>query len=686
MNGIFSANLNRIRGKEENDYFSLSKKNEAVTHNQIREQKKVIRRAAHRLAPLESERHITDQERLQADEIVDGKLRFRGNHQAKVNHDLIQVGRENIDWGGSHVKHQEWPTQMGRFFMLRPLMKTYECDGGEKYAKAARDYIEDWIDHFDLEDITLRGNTCMDIGIRLGTHGTGGWARALNLFIDCASWDDAFVKRMLCSMDQQAHVLRKRGIPSRNWGNHRIFGLDGLLHVSLRIPLFRDSEDRVNFSCRELERAFEQQFLTDGAHVEQTRGYHQHMTDTFIYMRRLSDLIPEVEIDLSVDRLLAAIEYGVHTRPGGINDTAAEYRDNPEWVDLEKPRHQREMLTQQSAENWFPPREAVYPDAGQVFVRSSWDHNADYLAFDAAPYSQSHAHLARLGLVFRSGGRLWLADPGSFDYEMTNPFSVYGRSTAAHSTLNLEGLNQGLGDARLLRSEINEDHVFLHGVYDHGYWDGEYGWGFQDGLGRGTYGKHERMVLWIRDEYVLIFDVMMGEPENTVENVWQLAPVADWQCDADALSWHARNEMPGFFLQMIMPHPETSMDIYEGQTDPLRGWFCDRTHDDFSPAPQVVFRYPADSTFHVTLAMPMDEGQEPPETQSFDAGRGRGVKLKWADDTTDIIALSHSLCASLDEDSPFDTDSPLVWLRLGPDGQPEEDFILGEHLNYHKDA
>ena len=44
---------------------------------------------------------------------------------------------------------------MGRFFLLRPLMLAHEHSPRAAYAEAARDYIDDWIRGFDLEDITL---------------------------------------------------------------------------------------------------------------------------------------------------------------------------------------------------------------------------------------------------------------------------------------------------------------------------------------------------------------------------------------------------------------------------------------------------------------------------------------------------------------------------------------------------
>lgn len=645
--------------------------------------KQAIREAAARLAPLMPTPKPTADQLAQAAEIVAGKVRFNANQGPDIPRQLLTVGRRDIDWSGGHLKHQEWPTQLSRFFLLGPLMAAFAANGEARYPEAARDYIDDWMAHFDMENISLRGNTCMDIGIRLGTHGFGGWAAALTVFMDTPAWDDAFVARMLASMERQAHILWQRGIPSRLWGNHRIFGLDGLLHVCLRLPFMADAEVMLKSARGGLRHALLQQFLEDGVHVEETLGYHQHMTDTFLYFERLGRVVPEADLGVSTERLLRAVDYFVHTLPGGINDTQAQKTDGANSAAWATARKWRAQLTGRQDPDWRPPRDAVFAKAGQVFARSSWEPGADFLAFDAAPYAGSHAHLARLGVVFRAGGRLWLADPGTFDYEMSNPFAVYGRSTPAHCTLNLNGLNQGLGDARLLHSTVTDEFVFLHGLYQGGYWNGTYTWGFQNGVGTGTYGHHERLLLWIRGEYLLIFDSLMCDPGPTIENVWQLAPVKGWDQDPERLAWRSRGEDTDFFLQMVLPPPGVKMQVHEGQREPLRGWFCEAYSTGFAPAPQVVFRYPAQPAFNAVLAMPLANGRTPPEVRTSAGSWGRSCELRWADGHTDCVGISACLAAPLTGDSPFDTDSPLVWLRLAPDGTPRRHFLLdGTRLAY----
>ncbi len=62
---------------------------------------------------------------------------------------------------------------------------------------------------------------------------------------------------------------------------------------------------------------------------------------------------------------------------------------------------------------------------------------------------------------------------------------------------------------------------------------------------------------------------------------------------------------------------------------------------------------------------------------------GRGFALVWDDGHVDRVALSASLSAPLDEQGPFETDSPLVWLRLDGEGRPVRQFLMdGTFLRY----
>ena len=330
--------------------------------------------------------------------------------------------------------------------------------------------------------------------------------------------------------------------------------------------------------------------------------------------------------------------------------------------------------------------EQVFPDAGHVFMRSGWEPRAGYLAFDAGTWGGGHCHLSRLGFTFRSGGRMLIADPGILDYEMSNPFASYGKSTRAHSTLNIDGLNQSEADASLHRVEFSEHLSLVHASYQGAYWPGRFEWHFVDGRGRGVFGRHERILMWIKGEYVLVLDLMEGVEGQKVHNCWQMGPMDGW--DMQGPAWCSKNEDTNLLLKLLAPSEDVEADCVEGSEEPIRGWIGVHGND-HAPAPHVEFRYaPAHPWTASAVVACAFEGDEPPayEAKSFREGHQghlHHLELLRPDGGADLVSWSRLLEPPVDDGEPFVTDAPLVWLRLDKDGEPSRAFLLdGSYLEY----
>ncbi|MFB3826180.1 MAG: heparinase II/III family protein, partial [Bryobacteraceae bacterium] len=100
----------------------------------------VIAERARALAALPASqiREATPEVIAQAEKVVRGTAFFYGRTE-------VQIGLKNIDWSGAHIKHQEWPAQLNRFYHFGPLLAAYRATRDERYARAARAYIEDWL-------------------------------------------------------------------------------------------------------------------------------------------------------------------------------------------------------------------------------------------------------------------------------------------------------------------------------------------------------------------------------------------------------------------------------------------------------------------------------------------------------------------------------------------------------------
>lgn len=613
-----------------------------------------------------------------ADTIASGSIFFYGITP-------VEIGSKNIDWAGGQIEHQEWRAQLNRFHYLTPLARAYGKTGEEKYARAARDYINDWIDFnadYIAQDELHPGDNTLNMCIRLGSSVQPGWGGTLPVFLDSPEFNDEFLEKMLRAIARQADFLKRRLSPRGNW---RIAHLDGLVFTCLRFPFMENSREILSAGIKGMRNALATQFLPDGVHIERTPGYAAWMTRVAANYLRLARIFPEADTKVDRGRFFKALDYMAHNRLFGVNDFTAPHRD-PETDPLEQRSGLLDLTGMKEQAKDEPPLEQVFPDAGQVYMRSGWEPGADYLAFDASTWGGGHCHLSRLGFTFRSGGRMLIADPGILNYEMSDPFAPYGKSTRAHSTLNVDGLNQSEADASLHRVELTRDISFAHASYQGAYWPGRFEWRFVEGRGAGVYGRHERILLWVKGEYVLVLDLMEAVEGDKIHNCWQMGPMDGWEMKG--ATWWSRNEDTNLLLSLLVPFEGVEADCVEGSDDPIRGWLGVHGNDHV-PAPHVEFRYEPSHPWKVSVVLACAfKGGEPPKYRagSFREGHHghlQHLEMVRPDGGRDLVSWSRSLEPPVDDEEPFRTDAPFVWLRLDGAGGPRKGFLVGgSYLEY----
>ena len=615
-----------------------------------------------------------------AGQIADGTVFFYGDTPVKV-------GLRDVDWTGGHIKHQEWPAQLNRFYYLGDLAAAYRQTKDERFARAARAYIEDWIrsdpGYATAEDCRPGDNT-LNISIRLGTSEHSGWGGILPAFLDSPSFDGAFLKTVMDSLSGQASFLSRHLTTVGNW---RISQLDALVFTALRFPFLENAPELLEIGIKGVRNALATQFLPDGVHIERTPGYHRWMASVAVNYYDLARRFPEADAFVDPDIAARALDYDAQCELYGVNDAMEPHRDPERLRSLEgRAEDLRHLFPGKDVSP--PPLEQVFASAGHVFARSAWKPGADYLAFDAGTWGGGHCHLSRLSFELRIGGRELVADPGILSYEMSDPLAPYGKSTQAHSTLNLNGWNQSEADAGLLRTEFTPETALIHARYQGGYWPAQFGWGF-DTHDRGAFGSHQRVLFWVKGQYLLVLDSMESDRGTTVHNVWQTGPMDAWSVDKPNLSWQSKNKDVNLFLQFIGFGQETEMDCFEGSREPLRGWLGSSGHDGIA-APLVEFRYDGHlwgGSMSAVLLVPFAGEVKPAYALRRAANDGDGtyrIELGLPDGGMDVIKWSKGLTLPVgDTDPKLATDATFIWLRLDAAGKPARCFLLdGRYLTY----
>lgn len=611
-----------------------------------------------------------------AAQAVKGKLVF-----LHLRERYVDVGRSDIDWSGAHVAHQEWPAQLNRFFQLPSLAGAYEATGDDCYAEAARDYISDWIGaHQSRADWELgSGDNTLNLSIRMLC-----WFANLPPLLGSAAFDAPFVQQMVESATVQLDYLQDNISPSINW---RIAHADTLVTCGLYLDFVPRSREWREFGVAVINETFHRQVLSDGVHSERNPSYHGWMTRVFEKWWRVGRVRPELRLVVTSDVLANMHDYSVAVlRPHGAmnatHDCSGEHtgQRTPAWADA-----RRRFRVDAGLADELPSTTQVFDHAGQVMMRDSWDEDTVYITFDASTWGGGHCHLSRNAVQLDAFGRSLLVDPGTLTYEGSDPMMAHGKSTRAHNTVNLNGLNQSTADPTMCH-QATAGYDFVIATYDGGYWPGKLGWDFNDGLGAGVWAEHTRMLLWARDRCVFVIDYIGhrqtdtdGKP--TVELNWQFSE-GEVALDTD-LAQAVTNHDDGNVMVIVPVRPDSSVvSMHCGEQDPPRGWL--RGADAYIPGQQLCVSVPKCDPWHlhlVSVLIPF-RGSDVPGPAVLEAqppevdGCGR-LAMRWADGTTDELLWTGTLDRALFDVSEEGSDAGLIHRVRDARGQLMRGVAIG---------
>jgi len=614
---------------------------------------------------------FTPEIRKRADKIAAGTVYFYDTRP-------VEVGLKNVDWSGAHIQHQEWPAQLNRFFHFVEIASAYRETGDEKYAQAARSQIEDWINQRDYRGAAkmFPGDSTLNMSIRLGTSEHHGWGGTIHAFLKSPAFDDGFLERVLESMADQSKYLSEHLTAVNNW---RISELDALVFTAIRFPMIGNAKDILATGIRGMRNALATQFLPDGVHVERTPSYHSWMTSVAASYARLARIFKEADAHVDPEIVKKACEYHMQSFLWGVNDSTAPHRDP---ADVDGKRDVELMLKSIGQKAKTPPLDQLFPDAGHVVIRAGHKSGDDYIGFDAGTWGGAHCHLSRLSFVYRAGGRMLIADPGILNYEMSDPLAPYGKSTPAHSTLNLDGMNQSEANAILHRADFTKKTALVHASYQGGYWEGKFYWNFRDGRGKGVYGNHERVLFVVKGEYILVLDTMTAEAGHEVRNCFQMGPMEAWKLGTKKLVWWSENKDTNVMVQMIMPAEAVETVCVEGCMNPIRGWVGFHGNDAV-PAPLVEFRYPSTGRHCGVTSAAIVASYKGTDRPKFDVKRSESspdgythfIEIAVPGGKTDVIAWTKGLALPI-ELGHFISDARFVWWRSGGNAGREGGYLV----------
>jgi hypothetical protein len=252
-------------------------------------------------------------------------------------------------------------------------------------------------------------------------------------------------------------------------GNHVILEAKALALCGEALPEFRGAAAWRRKAWRTLDRELRLQIGADGVHAERSTMYHRiiagELAELWWFCRR--NARPEAATLEDVVRRMATFQRWIDQDTGVLplfGDAHAEdnyYRFSAPAVVAARDGYDGRALIAEATDHgcWLlasaadgppppPPGNApggrAFAPGGYFVARSGWSRTADVLVWDCGPTgyhrNRKHAHLDALSLTLAVGGVPLLIDPGAG----TEGRRELLRSTRAHSTVSVDGMEQGV--------------------------------------------------------------------------------------------------------------------------------------------------------------------------------------------------------------------------------------------------
>ena len=412
--------------------------------------------------------------RMSADELL---AYFRGPRDAKffdwrIAPEITSAERysgKEIEWRRDPLSNYIWPLdyhrdikllradgsdvrvlwELNRLGHFLPLARAYAATKDERYAAEFFSQLRSWSE----QNSYGRGpnwSCAMEVALR-----AMNLLAAFETFRQSSQLNSDLLSFFLQLLQHHGnYIWRNLEFSYIATSNHYLSDVVGLLWLGLMLPELRDAGEWRGFGLDQMLREMDKQVLDDGADFEASTGYHRFVTELLLYsfmLCRANDVAIETRYWTRLHQMLVYIR--AYLRPDGfaplIGDTDGgqvlpvvrrRADDHAYLLEIgaavfDDPALQSQCATSQS-----------FPQAGTYIMRDG-DLYLCFNASDAGLHGRgSHGHNDALSIEVSAGGRAFIVDPGTYVYSADLQKRHEFRSTAYHSTVQIDGREQNTTD------------------------------------------------------------------------------------------------------------------------------------------------------------------------------------------------------------------------------------------------
>lgn len=645
-------------------------------------------------------------EKEEADRILKHDFRFLshdyGLREKPINWHLDPVS--GMSWprvffddipfkGSGRLGDIKFPWELAKHQYFFSLGKAYWLTGDEAYALEYRDTVLSWIrDNPPYQGIHWISG--LEMGMRVLS-----WITARYFMEGSPAVDGGFEKTMLDSLYAQSRHIYEN-LTEKKWANNHLIGeatallFTGLLVDSKMGGRFRKKGIAI------LEDQIDNQFFEDGVGREQSLNYHRLTLDFYLLAQALMARNGLSLSDHAMKRLEEITEalmflikpgqgenyFGDGDDSRGICVGAGCHEDYRSLLAIGAVLFGRADFRSRAGGPceellWLLGKEAVeefekmapadpaetsrgFPRGGYYVMRGGWDPNDGYLLFDCGPLglgSGGHGHADALSFQLSARGFNYLVDPGTYSYNMDYRWRDYFRSTPAHNTVTVDGLDQSeMLDRMSWKTQAHSKCNLWLTTRWFDFVDGEH-----DGYMRlDDPVSHRRMIFSDRNNYWVIIDLMKCEAGHVFDQYLHLHPDCGLLPDEDGHGFRLVSGADDVIRVSIRDVDDTlpEMKVSRGDKDTGPGWYSG-SYGSRVPAGAIrVRRRSKGDTLHATVI----DASGVNRLFSFSAARGGMISLTVRDPSIEGLER--------------------IWYSLGPGGEETSaDLLFRGRLCYMKE-
>jgi hypothetical protein len=347
---------------------------------------------------------------------------------------------------GSDVRVLWELNRLGHFLTLA---SAYSATKDERYAAEFFTQLRSWVE----QNPYLRGpnwNCAMEVALR-----AMNLVAAFEVFRQSAHLDAATLNALLRLFQQHGrYIERNLEFSHISTSNHYLSDMVGLLWLGLMLPELGDEKTWRESGWIAVMREMDKQVLADGADFEASTGYHRFVTELFLYsfmLCRTNDIEIEEQCWTKLHQMLLYIR--AYLRPDGFAPLIGDTDSGQVLPTVHRRADDHAYVLEIGAVVFKDPAlktpcldSQAFPQAGTYIMR-----DGDlYLCFNASDAGLngrgSHGHNDALSIEVSAAGRAFIVDPGTYVYSADLQKRHEFRSTAYHSTVQIDNLEQNTID------------------------------------------------------------------------------------------------------------------------------------------------------------------------------------------------------------------------------------------------